>query len=74
MLSDDDSLTVLCPKCRNKTARRVGWFKEHLTFACDHCPATLRYDRALLRLDMETAGHAPADIAGAVTIVEAVER
>ena len=69
MLGDDDDLAVLCPRCRNKTARPVGWFKENPTFRCDHCPAMLRYDRDLLRLDIETAGHMPAAIAGAVTVV-----
>ena len=72
MLTDDDELTVLCPRCRNKTARPVGWFKENLTFRCDHCPTTLRYDHELLRLDIDTAGHVPAAIAGAVTVVDEV--
>ena len=71
MLRDDDELSVLCPKCRSKTMRQVGWFKENLTFPCDHCPARLRYDRELLRLDIETAGHVPAAMAGAVTVVAA---
>ena len=71
MLNDDDDLTVLCPRCRNKTTRAVVWFKERLTFPCDHCPVTLRYDRDLLRLDIETADRMPAGIAGAVTVVEA---
>ena len=70
MLGDGDHLSVLCPRCRNRTTRSVGWFKEHLIFPCDHCPATLRYDRELLRPDIETAGHVPADIAGAVTVVD----
>lgn len=70
MLADTDTLTVLCPRCRTKTARPVGWFKENLTFPCDGCPATLRYDRDLLRLDIETGGHMPAGIAGAVTVVD----
>ena len=71
MLTDDDELTVLCPRCRQKTTRQVGWFKENLTFGCDHCPARLRYDRELLRLDIEIAGHVPAAVAGAVTVVDA---
>lgn len=70
MLTDDDTLTVLCPRCRTKTTKPVGFFKEHPTFPCDHCPVTLRYDRDLLRLDIETAGAVPADIAGAVTVID----
>lgn len=70
MLTDTDTLTVLCPRCRETTTRPVGWFKEHLTFACDHCPVTLRYERELLRLDIETAGLMPPDIAGAVSVVD----
>lgn len=71
MLSDSDDLTVLCPRCRNKTSKPVGWLKEHLTFRCAHCPATLRYDRELLRLDIETAGLVDGDVPGAVTVVDA---
>ncbi len=61
---------MLCPQCRNKTRRQVGWLKEHLTFGCDHCPAVLRYERDLLQLDIETAGAVATDIPGAVTLVE----
>ena len=71
MLTDSDDLTVLCPRCRNRTSKPVGWLKDHPTFRCSHCPATLRYDRELLRLDIETAGLVAGDVPGAVTVVDA---
>ncbi len=70
MLSDSDDLTVLCPRCRDRTSKPVGWLKDHPTFRCSHCPATLRYDRELLRLDIETAGLVAGHVPAAVTVVD----
>jgi hypothetical protein len=68
MLDDNDDWPVGCPRCGERTLKRVAWLKANTQLSCDGCRATLWYHRDTFLRELDQAQRAIKDFSRTVRL------